>query len=176
MTKDMRFNGDKYNTIVITYKTETDYTAGEIFFTTKESANLADNHIYYDMDAAAEFTELEIDMRDDDQGNWKGEVGSIRIDPATSVEDQVFYFKSLKVKEGAEIPAETEKATEAKTEAPTVANTDAPKPADTKAPDTNPVLKPEKSNAGLIIGIICGTVGVAAIVAVVMIVIKKKKK
>ncbi|MBQ1847818.1 MAG: hypothetical protein II135_07435, partial [Clostridia bacterium] len=97
-------------------------------------------------------------------------------DPATSVEDQVFYFKSIKVKEGAEIPAETEKATEAKTEAPTVANTDAPKPADTKTPDTTPVLKPEKSNAGLIIGIICGTVGVAAIVAVVMIVIKKKKK
>ena len=176
MTKDMRFNGDKYNTIVITYKTETDYTAGEIFFATKESANLADNHIYYDMDAAAEFTELEIDMRDDDQGNWKGEIGSIRIDPATSVEDQVFYFKSLKVKEGAEIPAETEKATEAKREAPTGANTDAPKPADTKTPDTNPVLKPEKSNAGLIIGIICGTVGVAAIVAVVMIVLKKKKK
>ncbi len=180
MTKDTRFDGGKYNTIVITYKTEFDLNTGEIHFATKESTALAENHIYYDMDAAAEFTELDIDMRDDDNGNWTGEIGSIRIDPAITVEDQVFYFKTLKVKEGAEVvetePVTDDKTTEAKTEAPEPAATEPAKSTDSKPADTAPVKESGKNNTGLIIGIICGVVCAAVIVAVIVVLKKKKGK
>ena len=175
MTKNQHFDGSKYNTLVLTYKTADD-AVGEIYFAAKDSPDLADNHIIYYMEAADEFAELEIDMRDDDNGNWTGEIGSIRIDPSQTYEDLVFYFKSVKAKEGSERvetePVPTEKVTE--TQKP--AETEPQKPADTKAPDTKPVDKPEKSNAGLIIGIIAGVVCAAAIAAGVVIAVKKKKK
>jgi hypothetical protein len=182
MGRDIRFDGDKYNTIVITYKTDVEDVTGEIFFSTKNSANLADNHIMYFMEAAEDFSELEIDMRDDDNGNWTGEIGSIRIDPSITLEEQVFYIKSVKVKEGAEIvetePDTTEKAPD------TTADTDkATETVDTtdkttdKAPETTGGGNASQGggpNVGLIIGITAGAV--ALICVIIFIILKAKKK
>ena len=183
MGRDIRFDGDKYNTIVITYKTDVEDVTGEIFFSTKNSANLADNHIMYFMEAAEDFSELEIDMRDDDNGNWTGEIGSIRIDPSITLEEQVFYIKSVKVKEGEEIvetePDTTEKAPD------TTADTDkATETVDTtdkttdKAPETTGGGNASQGggpNVGLIIGIAAGAVALVCVIIFIILKAKKKK-
>ena len=184
MKKDQRFDGDKYQIIVLTYKTEVEDTTGEIFFTSKASSALASNHTTYFMEAAEDFTELEIDMRDDDNGTWEGEIRSIRIDPSTDgSDDQVFYFKSVVVREAPEeeTEPETEKApeTDKTTEATqtTEAVTDKT-PETTKAPTTtnNNNNQGGGANVGLIIGIICGAVVVIAVVVFIILKAVKKKK
>ncbi|MBP5208919.1 MAG: hypothetical protein J6330_10740 [Clostridia bacterium] len=181
MKKEQRFDGDKYNLLCLTYMTDVEDVTGEVFFTAKGSSDLASNHIKYYMDPASEFTDLEIDMFDDDKGNWTGEIRSLRLDPSTSdEEDQVFYLKTVYVKEGEKIEETTAvvtdaPATEADTKADTAA-TDAPDT--TNAPNTTKKVddKSGKSNTGLIIGIIAGVVVVAAGVAAGVILSKKKKK
>ena len=72
--------------------------------------------------------------------------------------------------------APTEPVTEAKTEAPQPAETEAPEPAGTKTPETKPVGEPAKSDTGLIIGIIAGTVCAAVVAVVIVLAVKKMKK
>ena len=193
MKKADYFDGDKYNAIVLNYKTAVEYATGEIFFLTKDAKNLAENHINYDMEEAAEYTDLEIDMRDDDNGNWEGQVRKIRIDPSIDGDtEQVFYIKSVSVKVAAdveetepvtEVAPETNEETSEETAGETAAETDeeGETAAETKKEsETKKNAEPEEKGGlpvGAIIAIIAGVVvAVAAVVAVILIVLKKKKK
>ncbi|MBQ7700705.1 MAG: hypothetical protein IJT49_10255 [Clostridia bacterium] len=186
MKKEAYFDGDKFNTVVLTYKTAVEYATGEIFFTTKESRDLGSNHITYEMEEAAEFTELEIDMRDDDNGNWHGQVRSIRLDPSTDgSEDQVFFLKSVAVKVGEEIIETEPDTTEAATETePAVTETETEKADDTtektedtdKTPaETKPTDDGKKSSFNPLF-VIIPVCAVVVIVVVVIIIVKSKKK
>ena len=182
MKKDDRFDGDKYNLLVLTYKTDVEDVTGEIFFTAKGATDLAANHIQYFMDPAEDFTDLEIDMTEDDNGNWGGEIRSLRLDPSITGDEQVFYIKTVSVKEGEKIEeTETEKVTEAETTAaaPTTdkeeETTKAPETTKTPATTTNNNTQSGGPNVGLIIGIICGAVAVIAIVIFIILKAKKKK-
>ncbi len=183
MKKDQWYDGDKYPILVLVYKTEVEDTRGEIFFTTKEAREIAANHIDYEMESAEDFAECEIDMTMDDQGNWGGQVRSLRIDPATSdEEDIVYYLKTVYAKE--EEPVETTEAltTEAETKdnetETTTTEAETTKAEDTKkTPATTTSGTPSKGgpNVGLIIGIIAGVVVVIAAVVVIILKVKKKK-
>ena len=187
MKKEQFFDGDKLSTLVINYKTDYDYASGEIFFTTKDERNVAANHLTYEMDPAEDFTDLEIDMTEDENGTWGGQVRSIRIDPSTSDdEDQVFYFKSVSIKEPVEVvteapetsePVTTEApATDAETDAETETDkaTDTNKPADTSK--VNPPKQNDNNNKGWLIPVIIAAVVVVAAVAVLLVLKSKKKK
>ena len=99
MNSTTYFDGDEYYVLFIEYKTNVEYTTGEIFFTTKASRDLAANHITYEMYEASEYTCLQIDMSEDDNGNWTGQIRYIRIDPSVDYkgEDQVYYIKRIGV-------------------------------------------------------------------------------
>ncbi len=180
------FDGDKFTTLIITYKTgEIDDDIGEIYYSTKYSeVYFTDNRIDLDMVEAREFTDLEIDMRENDNDTWHNEIRMIRIDPTATGVDQVYYIKSVKARyEDPNKPVTTEAAaTEAEVtpaedttaeaaEETAGAVTEADKPETTKAVDETK----SGPNTGLIIGIICGVIAVAAIVAVVIGIVKKKK-
>ena len=182
MKKEQRFDGDKYQIIVLTYKTDVEDVTGEVFFTSKASSDLASNHITYFMEAAEDFTELEIDMRDDDNGNWEGEIRSIRLDPSTDDSgDQVFYLKTIAVKEA---PAEetteattTESATTTEattTEEVTTEATTTKEAATTK--DNGSSGKTTNNGVPVWVWVIIGVVAAAAVAAVIVIILKKKKK
>jgi hypothetical protein len=179
MAKANFFDGDKFVILVLRYMTESDCT-GEIYYTTKVNRELAANHITYEFEAASEWTDLEIDMRDDDQGNWEGQVRSIRIDPNAMGEDgEVFYFKSLTamVAEEETEPAVTEPK-ETKPAETKPADTE-PKPAETKEnkpAETKPTVKPADKPNLTWLWIVIGVVVAAAVAAVVVILLKKKKK
>ena len=182
MKKEAWFDGDKFPILVLNYKTACEDTNGEIFFTSKDAREIAKNHLSYYMEAAENFTDLEIDMTEDDYGNWGGEIRSLRLDPSiTDDEDQVFYIKSVSFKEAENIPdtepqtteeekTNTEEQTGTEPEATEPTTTD--KPADTEK-DPGKTTK-DGPNAGLIIGIIAAAVVVCA--AVVLIIVKAKKK
>lgn len=186
MKKDKWFDGDVYNTIVINYKTDVEDVTGEIFFTGKEATDIGSNHINYYMDPTEEFADLEIDMTEDDYGNWAGLIRTLRLDPSTSdIEDEVFYIKSVSVKKG-----EPEDTTD-----PVVTEPDSTEPVTTE-PDTEPdgttapvttdggktttsaksEEKKSDNKTGLIIAIVAGVVVVAAAAACGIILSKKKKK
>ena len=186
MKKESYFDGDKFNTVVLTYKTDVEYATGEIFFTTKESRDLAANHITYEMEEAAEYTDLEIDMRDDDNGNWVGQIRSIRLDPSTDgSEDQVFFLKQVSVKVGEEIvetEPETTAAPETETEAEATETETEKAGEETKAENTEKTTDTTKTddtkttssfNPLFVIIPVCAVVVVAV---VVVIIIKSKKK
>lgn len=185
MKKDVYFDGDKFNTLVLTYKTDVEMATGEIFFTTKESRDLAANHIKYDMEASSEYAELEIDMREDDNDTWHGQIRSLRLDPSTSGEtDQVFYLKTVSVKVGEEevTETETEKVTETETNAP---GTETDKPSDETEKGEETTKKPESTTTSATTGngngfnplfVIIPVAAVVVIGVVVFIVIKSKKK
>lgn len=181
------FDGDKFTTLIITYKTgPIDDDLGEIFYSTKYSeVYFTDNRIDLFLEEAADFTDLEIDMRDNDNDTWHNEIRMIRIDPTNNGIDQVYYIKSVKAKyedpnkpigtTAAEItePAETTETTEAATSADTTADTE--KTTD-KTPDTTKETGSQGgSNTGLIIGIICGVVAVAVVIVIIIVISKKKK-
>lgn len=185
MNMSKYFDGDVYHNIVITYMTE-EYSQGEIFFTSTYSReNIQKNHIFYDMDASEEFTELEIDMSYDDFGNWTEQIRTVRIDPNhNGQEGQIYYFKSVKVRsdgEEATTEAQTEPPTEPATEKPTEAVTQAQTEKATNAPDTQSVTKETKENETgkknneVILAIIIAVAGAAAIAVTVVLVLKKKK-
>ena len=187
MKKESYFDGDKFNTLVLTYKTDVEYTTGEVFFTTKESRDLAANHITYEMEEVSEYTDLEIDMRDDDNGNWTGQIRSIRLDPSTDgSEDQVFFIKKVSVKVGEEIVETEPVTTEApvtETEAVTDADTETEKADDdTKAEDTAKTTDTTKTDDTKKTGgfnplfVIIPVCAVVVIVVVVIIIVKSKKK
>ncbi|MBP5208539.1 MAG: hypothetical protein J6330_08815 [Clostridia bacterium] len=182
-SKSDYFDGDKYKILILRYISEFD-TVGEIYFKTKINRNLPNNHIMYDMDEASEWNDLEIDMRDDDQGNWEGQVRSIRIDPTTSGEDgDVFYFKS--------ISATIAKDETFQTEPETIINSPETEPEKTNAPKTEPeqeesektsVTKPNDTkktvngNGFPVWAIIVIAVCILALVTVIFMIIKKRKK
>ena len=187
MNMSKYFDGETYHTVVITYRTEED-GQGEIFFTSTASReNIQKNHIFYYMDASDEFTELEVDMDYDDNGNWLEEIRTIRIDPNhNGQEGQIYYFKSVKVKSDeedatteAQTEPPTEPATEQQTEEPTEAVTQAQTEKATNAPDTQSVTKETnetgKKNNEVILAIIIAVAGAAAIAVAVVLVLKKKK-
>ncbi len=185
MNMSKYFDGEKYHNVVITYMTEED-CQGEIFFTSTVSReNIQRNHIFYYMDAAEEFTELEVDMLLDDYGNWLDQIRTVRIDPNHNGEEgQIYYFKSVIVKsdeDGATTEALTEAPTEPATESPTEEITQAQTEKATNAPETSPETektkenKPEKKNNEIITAIIIAVAGAAAIAVAVVLVLKKKK-
>ena len=185
MNMSKYFDGEIYHSIVITYMTEED-SQGEIFFTSTVSReDIQRNHIFYYMDAADEFTELEIDMSFDDYGNWLDQIRTVRIDPNHNGEEgQIYYFKSVKVKSDKEDTTEapaTEPQTEPATEKPTEAVTQTQTEKATNAPETSPQTektkenKTEKKNNEIITAIIIAVAGAAAIAVAVVLVLKKKK-
>ncbi len=183
MKKENRFDGDKYSVLVINYKTDVEDVTGEIFFTAKGATDIGANHLQYYMDPADDFTDLEIDMTEDDNGNWGSEIRSLRIDPSITGDEQVFYIKSVSVKEAEEVvetEPETQKQTETeKTTEPeqTTAEATDKAPGTTKTPTTtNNNNQGGGANIGLIIGIICGAVVVIAVIVFIILKVVKKKK
>ena len=187
MNMSKYFDGDRYHTVVINYKTAESPT-GEIFFTTNYSSeNIQQNHIFYYMDATEEFADIEIDMLEDDYGTWTEQIRSIRIDPERNGADgQVFYFKSISVKADdtavteTEAETETETETEAVTEEQTAEQTKAPETTD--APTAAVTEKPAENNENKVNGgVIAAVVIVSAaviflIVTLIMINVKKRRK
>ena len=138
-----------------------------------------------EFEESAEYRDYEINMlKDNYNDTWKNDIIMLRIDLCENnggeADGQTYWFKSVKARydepEAATTEAPTEPATEPKTEAAQPADTEPAAPTDTKAPVTKPVDEPAKSNAGLIIGIICGVAAAAAAAAVIVAVLKKKKK
>ena len=186
MAKATYFDGDKYCIMIINYMTEYD-VSGEIYFTTKVNRDLPSNHLMYDMEAVEEFTDLEIDMREDDQGMWEGQVRYIRIDPVAQADgEEVFYFKSItmaveeeEVTEAPVVteakdtePAETKTGEEVETKAGE-SETKENKPADSQKTENTP----KKDNENKFpIWIIFVAVGVVAVAVVLALVLTKKKK
>ena len=187
MNMSKYFDGDRYHVIVINYKTD-EGPSGEIFFTSSYSRdNIQQNHIFYFMDESPEYTDIEIDMFEDDYGTWTDQIRSIRIDPERNGTDgQVFYFKSVTVKSDdtevteteteIETETETEAITEAETEAETV--TDMPGTAETDSRTTKELSgeKTENKVNGAVIAAVI-TVSAAVIVLIItLITVKTKKK
>ena len=181
------FDGDVFSTLIFTYKTNTiDDEIGKIYFsTTYQEVYFTDNVADLFLEEAAEYTDCEMNMREENYNDtWKNDIIMLRIDlcenAAGSANGQTYWFKSVKARYDEPTPvtteAPTEPATEPKTEAAQPADTEPAAPIDTKAPVTKPVDEPAKSNAGLIIGIICGVAAAAAAAAVIVAVLKKKKK
>lgn len=177
------FDGDKFTTIIITYKTgDIEDDIGEIYYSTKYSeVYFTDNRIDLYLEESKEFTDLEIDMRGNDNDTWHNEIRMLRIDPTASGVDQVYYIKSVKARyEDPNKPKDTEAETTKEAET-TEAATSADTTADTaKTTDKTPDTTKESgtrggSNIGLIIGIICGVVAVAVVVIIIVVVSKKKK-
>ena len=182
------FDGDKFTTLIITYKTEGDIDddIAEIYFSTKYSdVYFTDNHTTFFLEKADEFTDLEINMRDDDNDTWHNEIRMIRIDPTDNGVDQVYYIKSVKARyedPNKTTETETEKQTDTVTE--TEAVTDSATAAETdkttdKAPTTttnnNNNNQGGGANTGLIIGIVIGAIAVICVVIAVILKLKKKK-
>ena len=187
MNMSKYFDGDVYHNIIITYMTEED-SQGEVFFTSTYSReNIQRNHIFYYMEPAEEFTELEIDMTYDDYGNWTDEIRTIRIDPNHNGEEgQIYFFKSVKAKSDAE-DIETELQTEIQTEPVTEPQTELQTESETQI-QTEKATEEQKnqteakqedkgkdgSNTGLIVAIIAASAAVVIVLAVVLILKKKK--
>ena len=107
MNAGLYFDGDRYTTIVLVYKTE-DYSTAEIFYTSKDSRDIVRNHILFNIDESEDFTEAEVEMLYDDYDNWHDQIRSIRIDPTLDgMDGEVYYFKSVYVKTGEEPLTET---------------------------------------------------------------------
>ena len=188
MNMSKYFDGDVYHNIIITYMTDED-SQGEIFFTSTYSReNIQRNHIFYYMEPAEEFTELEVDMSIDDYGNWTDQIRTIRIDPNHNGEEgQIYYFKSVKVKSDAEetvTEAQTEAATEPVTEQNTEAQTEpqtelqTEKATEEQKQQTETKKEEDKGNGGANTGLIIAIIAAAAaavIVAAVVLILKKKK-
>lgn len=178
------FDGDKFTTLIITYKTGAiDDEIGEIYYSTKYSeVYFTDNRIDLFLDESSEFTDLEIDMTENDNDTWHNEIRMIRIDPTGQGVGQEYYIKSVKARY--EDPnktkeTETEKQTEPATEAVTDNTTTAAETEKTtdKAPETTSGGQQSSgsANVGLIIGIIVGALAVVCIIVAVILKLKKKK-
>lgn len=184
MSRARWFDGLDFSLMKLTYKTA--YAGDmEFRFTTEQVPSEDLCIVEYEFEAAAEYTEIVIDMDDDNNGNWSGsEVRSLAVRPMVEgVEGTEFYFKTMVlskvVSEETEPPA---------TEAPV---TEAPKPADTEAKETEPaatqkpadgkdtepsVIAPEPGSANLTwLWIVIGVVAAAAVVCVIIVLTKKKK-
>jgi hypothetical protein len=188
MNMSKYFDADKYHTIVINYKTDENPT-GEIFFTSKYSReNIQKNHIFFYMDEAEEFTDVEIDMLEDDYGTWADQIRSIRIDPERNgLDGQVIYFRSVTVRsDDADVTdtvteTETETETEAETETVTEEQTEKPVTTDTEAPATTDNKTEEKDknkpNVGIIVAVaVLSAAVIFLIVTLIIINVKKKRK
>ncbi len=188
MNMSKYFNADRYTTVVISYKTEED-CEGEIFYTSTESrTDIQKNHIFYYMDATEDYAELEVNMLEDEYGNWYDQVRSIRIDPDRyGSEDTVFYFRSVSVKTEAEETAEeTENETETETETVTETDvtetkTEAGQPTDEEQTDAEQTTagedEPGKKSSNTVLAVVmCSVATVLVIAAVVVAIILKKKK
>ena len=181
------FDGDKFTTLILNYRTEGELEddLAEIYYSAKYSeVYFTDNHLTFFLEASPEYTDLEIDMLDNDNDTWHNEIRMLRIDPCNdaAAEGQVYYLRSVKAryedpdkpKETVTEPVTTEEIT---TDIETTAdNTDNTADSNTaKVPETTTGEKSNGGNTGLIIGIICG-VAAAAIIAVVIVLMIKKKK
>ena len=182
MAKANYFEGDKYHIMILNYKTEYDVT-GEIYFTTKVNRDLASNHLLYDMEAVEEFTDLEIDMFEDDQGNWEGQVRYIRIDPVAQADgEEVFYFKTLTMAVEEEEETAAPVVTEPKETEPKETEPEETKPAEVVETKENKPQDsgktPEKANEEKPVPwwIIAAAAGVVVIGIVLALVLTKKKK
>lgn len=177
------FDGDKFTTLIFTYKTEGELTddLAEIYFSTKfGTLYFTDNHIEFFMEESPEFKDLEVDMTDNDNDSWHNEIRMIRVDPCKAGgEGQIYYLKSVKARyEDPNRPqdTQTDKVTEPDPAVTTDASTDAADAVTTgkQAVTTDKADGKSGSKTGLIIGIIAGVVVVAG--AAAFIVLKKKKK
>ena len=180
------FDGDKFTTLILNYRTEGELEddLAEIYYSAKYSeVYFTDNHLTFFLEASPEYTDLEIDMLDNDNDTWHNEIRMLRIDPCNdaAAEGQVYYLRSVKARyEDPNKPKDTEAETTKESET-TEAATSADTTADTaKTTDKTPDTTKESgirggSNTGLIVGIICGVVGVAVVVVIIVVVSKKKK-
>jgi len=181
------FDGDKFTTLILNYRTEGELEddLAEIFYSAKYSeVYFTDNHLTFFLEASPEYTDLEIDMLDNDNDTWHNEIRMLRIDPCNdaAAEGQVYYLRSVKARyEDPNKPkeTETEKQTEPATEAVTDNTTTAAETDKTtdKAPETTSGGQQSSggANVGLIIGIIVGALAVVCIAVAVILKLKKKK-
>ena len=187
MNMSKYFDADRYHIIVINYKTS-ESPEGEIFFTSDNSReDIRQNHIFYYMDEADEFTDAEIDMLDDDYGTWTDRIRSIRIDPERyGADGQVFYFRSVTVKADEATVTETETKTETQTETEGATETEEQTETQTDAPVTTAEQtaavteksgekEDKKVNGGIIAAAAVLSAAVLFLV-ITLIVIKSKKR
>ena len=178
------FDGDKFTTLIITYKTEGEFLdeVGEIYFSTKYSeVYFTDNRVDLFLEESAEFKDLEVDMRENDNDTWHNEIRMIRIDPTATGVGQVYYIKSVQARyEDPNKPVDTEPSVDSQTDTTAAVTGGSDTTADVvttdKAPETMVDGGEKKgSNTGLIIGIIAGVAVIGGVVAAVVISKKKKK-
>ncbi len=184
------FDGDKFTTLIFNYKTGGGFedNIADIYFSTKYSeVYFTDNHISFDIDAADDFTDLEVNMRDDDNDTWHHEIRMIRVDFASYAAEpgQELYIRSLKARYD-DPNITTDAVTEPEPETTEATVTDKENN-DSTAEVTSPVTDTDKarttgsdntgnsSKTGIIIGIIAA-VAVIAAVCVVLFLKKKNKK
>ena len=187
MSRSRWFDGVDFYLLKMVYKTA-ETVDMEFRFTMEEVPNEDYCIVEYELAASDDFTEVTVDMDEDNQGHWStGEVRSLAIRPmapGAGEAGKVFYFKSISI-EKEPVPDVTEPPA---TQAP---ETQAPEPVDTKAPDTEPAgtekpaegntepsvitPNPEKPNLTWL-WIVIGVVAAAAIVCVIVVLGKKKKQ
>ncbi len=189
MSRSRWFDGAEFSIMKLMYKSA-ETVDMEFRFTTELVPSEDLCIVEYELEAAPEFTEIEIDMDDDNNGSWSGsEVRSLSIwpmAPETGEAGKVFYFKSINMY----LYEYDETEPPPKTETDPV-ETDAPKPVDTGSKDTEPAgtekapantdkpTDPGKpaGKANLTwLWIVIGVVAAAAVACVIVFVTKKKKK
>ena len=182
------FDGDKFTTLIFNYRTEGEIAedVAEIFFSTKYSeVYFTDNHLTFFLEEAKEFTDLEVDMLENDNDTWHNEIRMLRIDPCGNADGtgQVYYLRSVKARY-----EDPDKATETVTEKDPETDPGTTAAEDTgatgaatddvttgKDPVTGSDAKPGNgSKAGVIVGIAAAVVVVAGVCTV--LILKKKKK
>ena len=189
------FDGDKFTTLIFNYKTGGGFedNVAEIYFSTKYSeVYFTDNHITFYIDAADDFTDLEINMRDDDNDTWHHEIRMIRVDFASidAEPGQELYIRSLELttEEVTDAPQTDEetKDTAADTEAKDETTVTDKENNDSTAEVTSPVTDTDKARTtgadntgnsgktGIIIGIIAAVAVIAAVCVVIFL--RKRKK
>lgn len=178
MSKAYYFDAGDYPIITLRYMTDC-YCLGEIYYTTKINRNIGMNHITYDVEDTSEWSDLKIDMREDDAGNWEGEVRTIRIDlDSDGEEGDVFYIKSLSVMAGEKEPApDTTKAKETKP-ADTTPSVSVEEPDDTKKTgpaETGPAVQP-KAGASFPWWIIIAVSAIVLFASGAFVIIRNRKK
>ena len=132
MSRSRWFDGLDFSMLKMIYKAESAADL-EFRFTTEQVPSEDLCILEYELEAASEYTEVVIDMDDDDNGNWSGsEVRSLAMRPmapGTGVAGTVFYFKSIVMSK--DVSPTTEPPA---TDAPAV--TEAPQPGDTGSAET----------------------------------------
>ena len=183
------FDGDKFTTLIFNYKTGGGFedNVAEIYFSTKYSeVYFTDNHITFYIDAADDFTDLEINMRDDDNDTWHHEIRMIRVDFASVAAEpgQELYIRSLKARyDDPNSTTDTATDPEPGTTEATVTdkeNNDSTSEAASHEKDTDKATVTVSDNTGNSgkTGIIIGIIAAVAVIAAVCVVIflRKRKK